>query len=405
MLSNKRYKYRLKPGAEVLPSMHRLVGCSRAIYNILLDETKKEYEEFKMGIRSSSPAVNHPALCSRIVEIKKREEYAWLSEVNAGVLQQSALDLAAAYANFFKRRTDFPTFKKKRTHATARFSDATRWKATSDAIKLEKIAGWIDCIFHRDLPDSATSCTITRDSCGDWYASFTVTVDTVRTSGERSVGIDLGLKNLAVTSDGVEIANPKHLSKKEHRLKRYQRAYSRKIKGSKNQEKARIRVAVLHRSIANSRLDYIHKAAKRLVDSSRVIAVETLSPSNMVRNGRLAKSLSDASFGLFQRVLEEKVKASGHCHLVKLDPFYPSTQTCSVCGYRLKGDSRIKLGVRVWTCQYCLSEHDRDINAARNIEKAGRMFLKLENQELIWSEESCIRRASNERIALGLALQ
>lgn len=405
MLVVKRFKYRLSLGEKAENLLNRHLGSVRALYNTLLYDTKSEYEEYLLGTRESKPDVSQYGLCSRIIEIKARDDFAWLSDMNASVLQSAAADLAMAYKRFFRKQGGFPAFKKRRDGGAIRFPDSTRWKTHGDVVKLEKISAQIKCLFHRPLPNTASSCTIIKDACGDWYASFVVRVDTAKTSGEGVIGIDLGIKDLATLSDGTKIPNPKHLAQKELRLLRYQRALSRKIKGSSNRKKARIKVAKIHRSIANSRLDYIHKATRTLVNENRVIAMETLKSSNMMKNHRLAKSLSDASFGLFRRILEEKVKSSGHCHLVKLDSFYPSTQTCSCCGHRLTGEGRIKLSVRSWTCDYCLTEHDRDINAAINIHGAGVAFLKLENQGLNWSEEGCVRIAPRDRISLGLLLQ
>ncbi|WP_223839478.1 RNA-guided endonuclease InsQ/TnpB family protein [Saccharopolyspora pogona] len=210
---------------------------------------------------------------------------------------------------------------------------------------------------------------VSRDADGRWYVTFQVDTADPEPMPEtgHAVGVDLGVKDFAVTSDGERIANPKHLERKARNLARYQRQMARKQKGSANRRKAKGKVARAHRKVRNARQDFLHRTSTNLVCGADVIAVEDLSVSNMVRNRRLARAISDCGWGEFRSQLEYKTSRAGKI-LVVVDRWYPSTKTCSSCGYVLSG---LKLSVRAWTCPGCRTRHDRDINAAKNILAAG----------------------------------
>ncbi len=211
--------------------------------------------------------------------------------------------------------------------------------------------------------------TVSRDPCGRWYASFAVETadpDQAPATGAM-VGVDMGIKDFAVTSDGEKIANPRHLAKRERNLARYQRRMARKKRGSANRGKAKAKVARAHRKVAASRADFLHRTSTRLVRDHDVIVVEDLAVKNMVRNRSLAKAISDSGWGTFRNMLEYKSARYGR-HLIVIDRWYPSSKTCSACGHLL---AELSLSTRTWQCPSCGTRHDRDVNAAKNILAAG----------------------------------
>ena len=391
MATTKRFRYRLYPTPSASEAMSRIVGCCRAVYNILLAENKEAY--FKhVNEGGPRPEVSGFSLVLRIKDLKLDDRYLWLQEVSHNPLMKSALDLGQAYQNAFKRKMGLPKFKKRGGYDSACFQSA-RWSVKDGLLKLERMGEKIKIHLDRPLPDTATSCTIIREPDGKWYASFVVEVEGTKTEGRGAVGIDLGVKDIVVTSDGRRIEAPKHLRRKELRLKRYDRAMRRKQKGSANRHKARLKLARAHAHIRRQRLDFCHNTARELVNEYRVIGLEQLAVKNIVRNHRVAKSAMDASLGLLVKLICEKAKESGHCHVVRIGRFTRSTQTCSVCGHDLA--DKLKLSQRSWTCPVCRSHHDRDENAAQVIEQHALAYLEVKNHDLHWTEEGCIRSISD----------
>jgi len=360
----KAYKFRIYPNEKQEQLMQRIFGCCRFVYNYYLALRTEKYE--KEGV-----TFNYNACSADLTALKK--ELSWLCETDSTALQSSLKDLEAAYRNFFRGRKTgedigFPNFKSKRTARKSYISKA-KIVVLDGCVKLPKL-GKVKCRVSRPVEGRILNATVSQEPSGKYFVSLCCTdveVPQYESTG-KAVGIDLGLKELAITSDGETFENPKPLRKAEKKLARLQRQLSRKSKGSANRRKARIKVARFHEKVANQRRDALHKLTTKLVEKYDLIAIETLRPANMVKNRRLAKSISDASWGELVRQLEYKM-AWQHKVLVKVDPFFASSQTCHVCGE--KNPATKNLAVRSWLCEGCGATHDRDHNAAINILQEG----------------------------------
>lgn len=341
------------------------------MYNHFLSERQSEYKETgKSSTRFQQGR--------KLTELKRELE--WLREPDKCALESALTDLDNAFQNFFRgckqgKQIGYPRFKNKRNlnrSYKSSFSNGNI-KVLEDCVQLPKL-GRVPCAVSRPIEGLILSATVSQVPSGKYFVSICCTDVEIAPLEQTGavVGIDLGLKDFAITSDGQKFENHKHLKKSEKKIKRLQRQLSRKPKGSANREKARIRLARAHEKVANQRNDALHKLSTSLVEDYDVIAVETLAPKNMVRNHRLAKSISDASWGEFMRQLEYKAAWYGK-RIVKIDRFYPSSQTCSVCGTKWEGTK--DLSVRAWVCPSCQAQHDRDVNAAKNILNEGMRLL------------------------------
>jgi putative transposase len=347
--------------------IQKTFGCCRFVYNHYLNERISRYKE----------AGKAPTRYEQDKDLTKlKNELLWLKEPDKFALQSALQNLDTAYKNFFRRLKQggvpgFPKFKRKRDSRKSYKTKITggNIKVLQRVVQLPKL-GLVECRVSRQIEGRILSATVSQNPSGKYFVSVCCTgveIESLPRTG-ATVGLDLGLSEFAVTSGGDKIKNHKHLHKSEKKLSRLQRGLSRKQKGSTNRDKARLKVARMHERIANQRGDTLHKLSTQLVRGSDVIAIEDLQVKNMARNHRLAKSIHDVSWSEFARQLEYKCAWYGK-KLVRVDSFYPSSQLCSMCGYQNAGTK--DLAVRKWVCPECGAEHDRDLNAAKNILREG----------------------------------
>ncbi len=362
MKQKRSYKYRFYPSDEQKHILAQTFGCCRYVYNWALRQRTDAY--YQRGER-----LYYEGTAQRLVLLKKQEETVWLQEVSSVPLQQSLRHLDKAFRNFFEGRADYPTFKKKRNQQAATYaSNAFTWDGRH--LTLAKMDAPLKITWHRPLPDGCkpSSVTVTKDEADRYFISILVEEDIkLLEVTSKMLGLDLGLKSMVITSDGHTHGNPKFAARDEKKLAKAQRRHAKKKKGSKNRLKARLKVARVHKKIADRRRDYQHQLSTRIIRENQVVCVESLQVKNMVKNHCLAKAISDVGWAEFVRQLEYKASWYGRT-LVKIDKWYPSSKRCFDCGHIL--DS-LPLDVRSWTCSECGVVHDRDINAANNILAAG----------------------------------
>ena len=359
------YKCRAYPAPEQAAVLNRTFGCVRLVWNRTLAWRHARYH-------GEHAKTNFTQANAYLTGMKATEDLTFLNEVSSVPLQQAIRHQQVAFSNFFAQRARYPRYKSRNSRQSAeytrsgfRYRDGRLILAKMDT-PLEFIWSWPD-IDPAALDPSTV--TVSRDPCGRWYVSFAVDVaDPRQIPATRAVvGVDMGIKDLAVTSDGERVANPRHLERKARNLARHQRRMARKTRGSANREKARAKVARAHRKVRAARADYLHRASARLVRDHDVIVLEDLAVKNMVRNRSLAKAISDCGWGTFRRMIEYKAARAGR-HLIVIGRWYPSSKTCSSCGHLL---AELALSTRTWQCPSCGTRHDRDVNAAKNILAAG----------------------------------
>lgn len=367
---HKSHKFRIYPDKDQKVLIHKHCGSTRFIYNKLLEEKKNHYLE-------CGKSLNYNACCKFITELKKEEDFEWLKEVNSQSLQQSAADLETAYGKFFKRVAKFPKFKKKANVGSFRVPQNV--EIVAGKLKIGKFKEGIPIRLHRQIKGEIRSCTVSMTPSGKYFASI-LTEENIQHKPKtgKSVGIDLGIKDFAITSDGQKFKNLKLTKKYSKALSKAQRHLSRKQNGSNRYNRQRIKVARIHEKITNSRKDYLDKLSTKLVTDYDLITVEDLAVKNMVKNRRLSKAISDCGWRIFVNMLEYKCNWYGK-KLVKIDRFYPSSKTCSNCNH-IKDSLTLK--ERSWECPKCGIVHDRDINAAKNIYRQGLAITNMEEKAL-----------------------
>jgi putative transposase len=356
----KAYKFRLYPTNEQETVLANAFGQARWVYNRFLQEREEHYERTGKGL-------NYNRTSAMLTKLKRAEGYEWLNESSAVVLQSALRDLEYAYQIFFKKRAGHPKFKAKRGKQSIRFTNQVMKVIgegkTKTWLRLSKV-GDIRMVAHKAIEGRVLNATVSKTKTGRYFASIVVDVEieTPKPAGDE-IGIDLGLSSFLTTSHGEKIASPKYLRQAEKRIKRLNRQLSRRKKGSKNHEKARLLLARLHEKVASQRIGFLHQLSTCLARDNRLIGIEDLNVKGMQANHHLAKSIADSSWSEFFRQLIYKGVWFG-CDVVQIDRFAPSSKICHVCGYY---NDSMPLSVRSWACASCGTLLDRDINAAINI--------------------------------------
>src|SRR5438094_2814522 len=359
------YKCRAYPAPEQLSVLNRTFGCIRVVWNRTLAWRHARYQ----GEHAKTDFTQANAY---LTAMKATEDLAWLNKVASAPLQQAIRHQQVAFSNFFAGRARYPRYKSRNGRQSAEYT-RSGFRYRDGGLFLAKMNAPLAFTWSWPDVDAAsidpTTVTVSKDPCGRWYVSFAVDIaDPVPLPATGAVvGVDLGIKDFAVTSNGDKIPNPRGLARRERNLARYQRRLARCQKGSANRARARAKVARAHRKVRASRQDFLHRASARLARDHDVIVIEDLNVAGMVRNRSLAKAISDCGWGAFRRMVEYKCERAGR-RLVVIDRWYPSSKTCSACGHLL---ASLSLSTRTWQCPSCGARHDRDVNAAKNILAAG----------------------------------
>lgn len=361
---HRAYRYRFYPTPQQAEQLAKTFGCVRFVYNRFLKvRTDSWYEK--------QERVGYNDTARLLTGLKQQPENTWLQEVSNVCLQQSLRHLDAAFKNFFLGRAKYPTTKKKYAKQSARYT-TSGFTFKDGKLKLAKHDKPLNIKWSRQFNGKPTSCTVSKDAANRYHISILVEEE-VKTLPivKKEVGIDLGLTHAVITSDGKKVDNQRYFRKQEKRLAKAQRSFSRKKKGGKNRAKARLKVAKIHAKIADQRMDFSHKLTTQLVNENQVIAAESLQVKNLLKNRKLSKAISDVGWFQITNMLEYKSNWYGRS-FVQIDKFYPSSKRCHVCGHI---SDKMPLSVRSWDCPSCGNQHDRDINAAKNIIKAGKAIL------------------------------
>jgi putative transposase len=350
---HKSYKYRIYPTKEQEEILLKHFGCVRFIYNRFLKERQEEY-------LNNGNSLNYYDSTKSLTKLKN--ELIWLKEVNSQSLQSALKHLDIAYNRFFRKIAKFPRFKKKFDKQSFHIPQFINIK--NGKLSIPKFKKGIEIVIHREMKGKILNGTISKTATGKYYVSILCEVQHEELEKTNSsVGIDTGIKDLAILSDGKKYENIKSLKTSLKKLKYEQRQLSKKVKGSGQRNKQRIKLALIHEKVANKRKDHLHKVSTDIIKNHDVICVETLAVKNMIKNHKLAQALSDVSLGMFYNMLEYKASWNSKS-IVKIDKFFPSSKMCSNCHW-IKEDLTLK--DRIWTCMCCGTTHDRDINASKNI--------------------------------------
>ncbi|AUC06476.1 IS200/IS605 family element transposase accessory protein TnpB [Acinetobacter lwoffii] len=359
----KAYKYRIYPNGEQKVLIEKHFGCARFTYNWALALQQKYYDEHKKSLSRKD-------IQDQLVSMKKQEQYSWLNEVNSQTLLSGLLHVYTAFGNFFKGRAKFPKFKSKkipqRSYQCPQHGSVDFEKGT---LNLPKLKG-IKAVFSRQFDGKIKTVTISKTATGKYYASILVETNQAKVTvsiieADKTIGIDLGLNHLLIQSDGQKIENPKYLRQAQNGLAIQQKIFARKKKESKNYQRQKLNVACIYEKVRLQRLDLHHKLTHHLIceNQATTYALEDLGIKNMVKNSKLAKSISDVAWGQFLTLLQYKAEWYGK-NVLKIGRFVPSSKTCSCCGYKME---KLPLSVRLFECPSCNLVEDRDVNASINI--------------------------------------
>jgi putative transposase len=356
------YKFRFYPNKEQEILLRKSLGCCRFLWNFFLDKRQKLWIEKK-------ESMTYYDMAKELTLLKQEPEYSWLKEVAVNPLRYSLYSLEETYKRFFKGKCGYPNFKKKSGKNTLNI-DHNAFRIKDGKFYIPKNKKPLNIVFHRQLPKDyeVRNIKITLTPSGKWYISMNIEDPFIQPlpENQNQIGIDLGITTFAATSNGDKIKSP-DLKNEYQKLKKLQRRFSKKQKGSNNREKARLKVAKQYEKITNIRLNFHHQLSRKLVNENQVIVLEDLKVSNMVKNRKLSRAISEQGWYQFKSFLEYKCNWYGR-ELIIINQWYPSSKTCSSCG---SIQTKMPLNIRKWTCPDCGSVHDRDINAAKNILAVG----------------------------------
>ena len=356
---HRSYKFRIYPTKEQETLMSKHFGCSRFVFNHFLNVRREQYLNDKTSL-------NYYDNANSLTQLKKEEDTEWLKEVNSQSLQSAIRNLDTAYKNFFNKQNQFPKFKSKYNKQS--FKIPQNVFIEENTLVIPKFKSGIKVKVHREIKGKILFATISKNTTGKYYVSVTCEENYQPYSKTKtSVGIDVGIKDFVILSDRKVYENIKPLKTKLKKLKHNQRQLSKKVKGSESRNKQKQKLGVIYENITNIRTDYLHKISTEIVKNHDIIVVEDLNVKGMMKNHKLAQAISDVSWGTFYTMLEYKSKWNDK-EYVKIDRWFPSSKTCSSCGW-IKQDLELKH--REWTCDSCNETHDRDLNAGKNILKQG----------------------------------
>ena len=360
MKVKRAYQFRFYPDQQQENLLARTFGCVRFVYNSILRYRTDAYHQ-------AQTKVNYSGANAKLTEIKQLPEFAFLNDVSSVPLQQCLRNQQTAFKNFFAGRAQYPAFKSKKHRQSAEFTYRA-FTFKNGELKLAKCDKPLNIQWSRQLPSAPTTITVSKDHAGRYFVSCLCEFEPMLLPvTDKKAGIDVGIKDLFVTSDGFKSGNPRHTAKYAAKLAKYQRRLAKKKLGSKNRLKAKAKVARIHAKITDCRKDNLHQLSRRLINENQVICVENLAVKNMIKHPKLAKHIADASWGEFTRQLAYKANWTGRTY-VEIDRFFPSSKRCSCCGFVSEA---MPLDVRSWECSECGAIHDRDINAAKNILAVG----------------------------------
>ena len=357
---NRSYKYRFYPTDEQKMQLSHAFGCSRFVYNHFLKKRTDAYYEKKESL-------NYHKTSELLTQLKNDENYSWLKDVSSVTLQQTLRDLDKAFTNFFAKRAKYPAFKKKNSKQSVRYVKSG-FTFSNGILKIAKNKDPLNVKWSRHFSGEPTSITISKDCSERYFVSFAIEEKVYDLPKlDKMNGIDVGIKDICVTSDGFKSGSPQYTRKHEIKLIKRQRELSKKAKGSKNRAKAKLKVAKIHAKISDSPNDFNNKLTTKLISENQAIAVESLNVKGMQKNHKLAKSIADSAWGDFFRKLKYKAGWYGRSFL-EIDRWFPSSKRCNRCGHIHNG---LKLNDRTFECPSCKEALDRDTNAAKNILTVG----------------------------------